>query len=211
MPYLVLDLEMTGPEPDYNEIIQIGAVLFDDNWVEKGQYLTNVYPENEDAFSSSSEKIHNLSLADLQDAPMMYDVLPELEEWICTQLGLRVPPGQLDRTPFLRDVIICGQSVINDINFLKEAYRYEKMKWPYSRVLLDLHTLSYFTFRVLRANAGSPAAHKVPDRLSLTAIATYFGFAREDGFHNALEDAVLTAKCLKEVFKLGDRMKLPTQ
>lgn len=203
MPYLVLDLEMTGPEPDYNEIIQIGAVLFDDDWRERGQYLTNVYPENEDAFSSSSEKIHNLSLADLEDAPMMYDVLPELEEWICNQLGIRVPPGQLDRTPFLRNVIICGQSVINDINFLREAYRYEKMKWPYSRVLLDLHTLSYFLFRVLRANG-----RKVPDRLSLTAIAHYFGFAREDGYHNALEDAVLTARCLKEVFTLSDGMRL---
>ncbi|UFH57299.1 3'-5' exonuclease [Spirosoma sp. KNUC1025] len=205
MPYLVLDLEMTGPEPDYNEIIQIGAVLFDDNWVERGQYLTNVYPENQEAFSSSSEKIHNLSLAELEDAPMIYDVLPELEEWICKELGLRVPKGQLDRTPFLRDVIICGQSVINDINFLKEAYRYEKLKWPYSRVLLDLHTLAFFTFRVLKANG-----RKVPDRLSLTAIASYFGFAREDGFHNALEDAVLTAKCLKEVFKLSEAMKLTT-
>lgn len=204
MPYLVLDLEMTGPEPDYNEIIQIGAVLFDDSWAEKGQYLTNVYPENKEGFSSSSEKIHNLSLADLEDAPMVYDVLPELEEWICAQLGIRVPKGQTDRTPFLRDVIICGQSVINDINFLKEAYRYEKLKWPYSRVLLDLHTLGYFTFRVLKANH-----QKTPDRLSLTAIANHFGFAREDGFHNALEDAVLTAKCLKEVFRLGERMKIP--
>ena len=208
MPFLVLDLEMTGPEPDYNEIIQVGAVLFDDNWVEKGQYLTNVYPENKEAFSSSSEKIHNLSLADLDDAPMIYDVLPELEEWICAQLGLRVPKGQLDRTPFLRDVIICGQSVINDINFLKEAYRYEKLKWPYSRVLLDLHTLAYFTFRVLKANTKMSAGRKIPDRLSLTAIANYFGFAPEDGFHNALEDAVLTAQCLKEVFKLAEGMKL---
>ena len=102
----------------------------------------------------SSEKIHNLSLADLEDAPMIYDVLSELEEWICTQLGVWVPKGQLDRTPFLRDVIICGQSMINDVNFLKEAHRYEKLKWPCSRVLLDLHTLGYFTFRVLRANAS---------------------------------------------------------
>ena len=153
---------------------------------------------------SWSEKIHNLSLADLEDAPMIYDVMPELEEWICTQLGLRVPKGQPDRTPFLRDVIICGQSVINDINFLKEAHRYEKLKWPYSRVLLDLHTLEYFTFRVLRANV-----RQTPDRLSLTAIAGYFGFTREDGFHNAPEDAVLTVKCLKEVFKLAEGMKLP--
>ena len=94
--------------------------------------------------------------------------------------------------------------MINDIKLLKEAHRYEKLKWPYSRVLLDLHTLGYFTFRVLRANA-----RLTPDRLNLTAIAGYFGFTREDGFHNALEDAVLTAKCLKEVFKLAEGMKLP--
>ncbi|RIV17552.1 3'-5' exonuclease [Fibrisoma montanum] len=204
MPFLVLDLEMTGPEPDYNEIIQVGAVLFDDNWIEKGQYLTNVYPENEDAFSSHSEKIHNLSLADLQDAPMIYDVLPELEEWIIKQLGIRKTQQTTDNEFYLRNVIICGQSVINDINFLKEAYRYEKLKWPYSRTLVDLHTLSYFVFRILRKN-GRP----VPRGLSLRDIAGHFGLEREGDFHNALEDAILTAQCLKEVFRLGDGMTLP--
>lgn len=203
MSYLVLDLEMTGPEPDYNEIIQIGAVLFDDEWNELGQYLTNVYPENEDAFSSHSEKIHNLSLDDLEDAPMIYDVLPELENWILQRLNIRVPAGQLDKTPYLRDVVICGQSVINDINFLKEAYRLEKMKWPYSRTLLDLHTVSYFVFRILKKHGKS-----TPKGLSLKAIAAYFGLEREDTHHNALEDAVLTAKCLKEVFRLGDGFQL---
>jgi len=204
MPFLVLDLEMTGPEPDYNEIIQIGAVLFDDQWVEKGRYLTNVYPENEDAFSSHSEKIHNLSIEELEDAPMIYDVLPALEDWILEKLGIRLPPGQLDKTPYLRDVIICGQSVINDINFLKEAYRLEKQKWPYSRTLVDLHTLGYFVFRILKKNGRN-----TPKGLSLKAIAGYFGFEREDEYHNALEDAVLTARCLKEVFRLGDGLTLP--
>lgn len=204
MPFLVLDLEMTGPEPDWNEIIQIGAVLYDDDWREKGHYLTNVYPENKEAFSSSSEKIHNLSLDDLEDAPMIYDVLPELEDWILGQLGTRVPTGQLDKTPYLRDVIICGQSVINDINFLREAYRLEKMKWPYSRTLIDLHTLGYFVFRILKQNGKS-----VPRGLSLKSIAGYFGFERESEHHNALEDAILTAQCLREVFRLGDGMKLP--
>ncbi|CCH54349.1 Exonuclease RNase T and DNA polymerase III [Fibrisoma limi BUZ 3] len=203
MPFLILDLEMTGPEPDYNEIIQIGAVLFDDNWIEKGQYLTNVYPENEEAFSSHSEKIHNLSLADLQDAPMIYDVLPEMEEWVMKQLGIRKTQQTTDNEFYLRNVIICGQSVINDINFLREAYRYEKLKWPYSRTLVDLHTLSYFVFRILRRN-GQP----VPRGLSLRDIAGHFGLEREGDFHNALEDAILTAKCLKEVFKLGDGMTL---
>ncbi|OIN59392.1 3'-5' exonuclease [Arsenicibacter rosenii] len=203
MPFLVLDLEMTGPEPDWNEIIQIGAVLYDDAWVEKGRYLTNVYPENEEAFSSYSEKIHNISLAELEDAPMIYDVLPEMEEWIIEHLGIRKTQQTSDNTPYLKNVIICGQSVINDINFLKEAYRLEKLKWPYSRTLVDLHTLSYFIFRVLKKNN-----QRVPDRLSLTAIAAHFGLEREDDFHNALEDAVLTAECLKRIYAIGDKMQI---
>ena len=203
MPFLVLDLEMSGPEPGYNEIIQLGAVLFDDEWVEKGQYLTNVYPENAEAFTASAEKVHNLSLADLDEAPMIYDVLPTFENWICETLNIRVPPNQVDRTPFLRNVVICGQSVMHDINFLKEAYISEKLKWPFSRTLVDLHTLSYFVFRVLQKN-GKPT----PKGLSLTAIAAHFGFEREDSFHNALEDAILTAHCLKAIFKLGDGFKI---
>jgi DNA polymerase III subunit epsilon len=203
MPFLVLDLEMSGPEPGYNEIIQVGAVLYDDDWTERGTYLSNVYPENEEAFTASSEKVHNLSLADLEDAPMIYDVLPEMEEWIIDKLGIVKRGPATDNVPFLRDVVICGQSVIHDINFLRQAYIDEKLKWPYSRTLVDLHTLSYFVFRVLKKN-GRPT----PNRLSLTAIAAHFGFEREGDFHNALEDAQLTANCLKEIFKLGDGMTL---
>jgi DNA polymerase III epsilon subunit-like protein len=32
MPYLIFDLEMSGGEVGFNEIIQIGAVLAGDNW-----------------------------------------------------------------------------------------------------------------------------------------------------------------------------------
>jgi DNA polymerase III subunit epsilon len=204
MPYLVLDLEMSGPDPDYNEIIQIGAVLFDDDWTEKGRYLTNVYPENEEAFTASAEKVHNLSLTDLEDAPMIYDVLPELEEWIIEKLGIRKQPNSFDNLPYLRNVVICGQSVINDIHFLKEAYRIEKLKWPYSRVLLDLHTLSYFVFRLLKKKGKN-----TPRGLSLKDVSAYFGLKREDAFHNALEDAVLTADCLKRLFRMSDGFQLP--
>lgn len=204
MPFLVLDLEMSGPDPEYNEIIQIGAVLFDDDWLEKGRYLTNVYPENKEAFTASAEKVHNLSLSDLEEAPMIYDVIPELETWIITTLGIRKQGNGPDNTPHLRHVVICGQSVMNDIQFLKEAYRLEKLKWPYSRVLVDLHTLSYFVFRLLKKKGKN-----TPRGLSLTDIARHFDLEREDDFHNALEDAVLTAACLKRLFQLSDGFLLP--
>lgn len=204
MPFLVLDLEMSGPEAGWHEIIQLGAVLFDDAWNECGQYLSNVYPENEESFSQSSEKVHGLSLDDLEDAPMCYEVLPEFETWIIETLNLRKAHNRhLENAALLREVIICGQSVIYDIHFLKVAYREEKIKWGYSNKLLDLHTLSYFVFEVLKANGES-----VPRSLSLGAIAEYFGLKREEKTHNALEDALLTAACFKKVFSLGKTFQL---
>lgn len=194
MSFLVLDIEMTGPEPGWNEIIQIGAEFFDDNWRSLGTYLQNVYPENEEAFSVKSEEVHGLSLDDLEDAPMIYDVLPEFEKWI-----KKLNVGK----PSLANVVICGQSVINDINFLRFAYRNEKMKWGFSNKQLDLHTVSYLFFQILEKNGK-----QVPRSLSLGSVASYFGFEREEETHNALEDARLTAKCFKEFFKLIDQVKL---
>ncbi len=190
MAFLVLDIEMTGPEPGWNEIIQLGAELFDDRWNSLGTYLQNVYPENEEAFTASAEEVHGLSMDDLEEAPMIYDVIPEFEKWIKSKNG---------GAP-LSKMIICGQSVIYDINFLRFAYRNEKMNWPYNNKMVDLHTISYLYFMMLEKNG-----HPVPRSLSLGMVASFFGFEREEATHNALEDAQLTARCLKAIFeKLGE-------
>lgn len=205
MHYLVLDLEMTGLEPGWHEIIQIGAAVYDENWRACGErYLTNVYPENEESYSLPALEVHGLTMEDLEEAPMMNEVLPAFENWILEAQGKH--PSRMsghDKQQALRDTLICGQSVINDINFLKFAYREEHLKWPFSHTLLDLHTLSYYLFPVLAA-----AGHPVPKKRSLEAIAGFFGYERETEEHNALEDAVLTAKCLRELFRLRDRLTL---
>lgn len=194
MSFLVLDIEMTGPEPGWNEIIQIGAEFFDDQWRSLGTYLQNVYPENEEAFTAKSEEVHGLSIDDLEEAPMIFDVIPEFEKWL-----KKLNSGK----PNLSNVIICGQSVVYDINFLRFAYRKEKINWPFSNKQIDLHTVSYLFFKILEKNGQS-----VPRSLSLGSVSGYFGFEREDETHNALEDAQLTARCFKEFFKLIDKVKL---
>jgi len=127
---------------------------------------------------------------------MMYDVLPEFEAWI--RKSLYMPPDEK-----LWKVIICGQSVINDINFLSYAYKKEKLKWPFSFQLIDLHTISYFGFMILKKNGK-----QVPKSLSLESVSRYFGFVRESETHNALEDSKLTAQCLKAFFELTDALVL---
>jgi DNA polymerase-3 subunit epsilon len=205
MPYLSLDLEMTGLEPGWHEIIQIGAVLYDDQWQELGRYLTNVYPENEESFSLPALEVHDLTQEELDEAPMMHEVLPAFEDWILETLGHK-PSGMDGRSKgqALRSALICGQSVINDINFLKFAYRDQKLKWPFSNTLVDLHTLSHFLFPILERHGMEP-----PQRRSLGHIARFFGYTREGEHHNALEDAELTGLCLREVFKYAERLQLP--
>jgi len=200
--YLVLDLEMSGMEVGWHEILQIGAVLYDQNWQELGQFLDDACPENKEAFSSSAEKVHGLSWDELQDAPMIYDLLPEFEDWVLEKINVR-NPSLADRENALRRVIICGQSVINDINFLRHAYQKEKIKWNFANTLIDLHTLFFFYEEILRANKRETAKGR-----SLGKIAAFFGYHREDTLHNALEDAVLTGKCLKYIFDNAKTFKM---
>lgn len=202
MPFVVLDLEMSGPDPEWNDIIQIGACLYDDEWNEISRYLEEVYPENIEAFTQSAEKVHGLSLSDLEDAPTLFEILEDFEDWIIEDLNLTKFKKMGDsNSKLLRDVVVCGQSVIYDINFLKYGYKKNKMPWPFSNKLIDLHTLAYFYFKILNNNGV-----KTTDKLSLGEISSYFGYARAGSEHNALEDAVLTAKCLKRIF--DDSMKL---
>ncbi len=201
MPFLALDLEMSGPEPGWNEIIQIGAVMLDDQWNPLAEYLQNVYPENEEAFSQSSEKVHGLTLDELDDAPMIYDVLPEFEQWACRSLGRNWSEGKAP----LGDLVICGQSILSDISFLQYEYRHQKMKWPFSYKLLELFSVSHFVFSVLEKNGLKP-----PKSRGLSAVAGFFGLTREEKNHNALEDSRLTAACFRKLYELGEKMTIQT-
>ncbi len=203
MSYLVLDLEMTGTEPGWHEIIQIGAVLYDNNWKELGRYLQNAYPENEESYSLPALEIHGLTLEDLEEAPMIEEVLESFEAWILEKLNIKPNPNAFDNSPYLKKTILCGQSVINDINFLRFAYRDLNRKWPFSFKLIDLHTLSFFVFKVLDKNG-----YQTPRSHSLASVADYFGFERASDIHNALEDSILTGLCFKEMMKIGQNLNL---
>ncbi len=200
--YLVIDLEMSGMDADWHDIIQIGAVLYDENWIEKGQFLDNVYPQGYNNFNAGAEKVHGISKYDLEDAPMLSELLPELEDWIMEKLGY-TNYTSAQKEGVIRNVVLCGQSVINDIHFLKVAYKNEKMKFPFSFTLIDLHTLSHFVFRVLH-KLGKPT----PKGRSLGVVASFFGFERENDTHNALEDAILTGKCLKKMWEIADSAEI---
>lgn len=197
MPYLILDLEMTGGETDYHDIIQIGAVLADDDWRTISEYETLVYPDNEENFTSYAEEVHGISIYDLEDAPQSYDALIDFEEWIRKSL-------KRNQSVPLTDIVVCGQSVINDINFLKQKYSDQRMKWPFSFKLIDLLSVSYVFYQIFDVNNV-----KRPTSYSLKAVAAFFDLQRENDTHSAMEDAKLTYFCFKNYFGLIKKIKYP--
>lgn len=196
MPYLIFDLEMTGSEAGYHDMIQIGAVLADDNWKLISSFESLVYPNNEETFTKAAEEIHGISLIDLEDAPMSHEVLENMEAWVRKSLHREAKDS-------LKDLVMCGQSVINDINFLKEEYSYLNINWPYSFKLIDLMSLSFVFYQIFDANGK-----KRPQSYSLKAVAEMFGLSRDDEQHNALEDAKLTYDCFKQYMLLIPNLKL---
>jgi DNA polymerase-3 subunit epsilon len=201
MEYLVIDLEMSGDDPSYHDVIEIGAVLYSDNWTELGRYQSYVYPENEEAFSKPSEEVHGISLEQLKDAPMLDDVLPAFEAWV---LKLRnVEPDPFDNSQKLRHTMIAGLGIVNDFAFLRAAYGIINRRWPFSYRMLDMQSLTHVLFPIFN-NAGM----KMPSRQSLAAIAAHFGLERESEDHSAVEDAAITGECFKELAKLVERLEV---
>lgn len=196
MPYLIFDLEMTGTESDYHDIIQIGAVLVDEQWNKVSEFESLVYPDNPETISKYSEEIHGISLSDLEDAPSAYDVFEDFENWIRNNLKRK-------QNENLYDVILCGQSVINDINFLKFKYSELNIPWPFSSKLIDLLTISFVFYKIFDCNGINR-----PKSMSLKSVAQMFQIERDGDNHNALEDANITYSCLKEYIKLSKQVKL---
>lgn len=196
MPYLIFDLEMTGSEYDYHDIIEIGAILCNDNWEKISEYQSLVYPNNFETHSKQAEEIHGITIADLEDAPMSYEVLEEFENWIRKTL-------RRAKHDSLFDVILCGQSVINDINFLKFEFENQNIDWPFSFKLLDLLTMSFVFYKIMDNNEI-----RHPKSYSLESVAKMFNIQRDNDEHNALEDANITFLCMKEYMKISDNLKL---
>ena len=193
MPYLIIDLEMSGTEYGFHDIIQIGAVLADENLNTIAEFSSLVYPKNEDIFSEEAEEIHGISIFDLEDAELIHTVLDSFEDWIREKLHRK-------KTDKLKDLIVCGQSIMNDINFLMVEYKEQHLEWPFSYRILDLMSITDLMYRIFDSNKIER-----PKSYSLRNVAKYLKIEILEDKHDALEDAKITLRCLKAYFAQIDK------
>lgn len=193
MPYLIIDLEMSGTEYGFHDIIQIGAVLADENLNTIAEFSSLVYPENEAFFSGEAEEIHGFSIFDLEEAELIHTVLDNFEDWIRVKLHRK-------KSDKLKDLIVCGQSIMNDINFLMVEYKEQHLDWPFSYRILDLMSITDLMYRIFDSNKIER-----PKSYSLINVAKYLKIEILEDKHDALEDARITLRCLKTYFDTIDK------
>ncbi len=194
--YLCIDLEMSGSIPGTHDIIQIGAVLLNQNFEAVSEFESLIYPENEADFDPGSKRIHGISRFELDEAPSLEEMLDDLEAWLQDE-------GGYTSRKAMQSIKICGQGINNDISFLKASYETVNLTWPFAYQFIDLQDIALFYRHMLQANNMD-----FPQRLSLDAIAQFLKMERTRDKHNALEDAELTARCLAELFRRAKEIKL---
>jgi len=83
MNHIILDLEMnTSPKESgaKNEIIEIGAVMLDDNYTEIGRFETYVCPEHGE-ITSIIHELTGITQKDVADAPKFKEAMEDFFKW----------------------------------------------------------------------------------------------------------------------------------
>lgn len=173
----VVDLEMSGPNAQMHEILDVGGVR---------AALTRGIPE-EEAWGARVKPRHigNAvpgALKVVGYSAKTWKSALELEEAVqrFAQLG--------------RDAVIAGWGIGQDMAFLVEAFRRLQQPWPFATVALDVQPIAR---SLLRGNGQV-------DRFNLGHVADRLGIGRM-GEHGALADAYATYDVLTKLLEIAPK------
>lgn len=82
--YIVLDVETTGLDRKYDEIIQIGIVEYNALGAKVQEFSSYIKPEKKETLHSIAGLITGISLDSLHDAPLWHDVRPQISHFFST-------------------------------------------------------------------------------------------------------------------------------
>ncbi|MCX2727614.1 3'-5' exonuclease [Thermomicrobium sp. 4228-Ro] len=182
LPYTVLDAEMTGLDPAYDELLALGAVRMVGPRIVLGEtFYRLIRPERE--HWGQSVVIHGIRPVDVAAAPPIHEVLPEFVR-------------------FCAGTILVGHGVEVDRRFLEGAASRLGLSWP--------KTLWIDTGRVARwlttHHGALPEAGADRGRFCLEDLLAAYEI-EPPARHHALADAYVTAlvwqRQLTELFAEG--------
>jgi DNA polymerase-3 subunit epsilon len=172
LEYWVLDLETGGLDARYAPIVAVGMVPIRERRVRLGEaFTTLVRPPSRATIAPAAVRTHGLVRADLDVAPPIGAVLPEIER--------RLAGG----------VLVAHHAGL-DLSFLQLAFHWEGLRWPSPPVVDTAKLLVKLADRQRRHHPEQPAD---PPPLQLAAARQRLGLP-DYPQHDALGDALATAE-----------------
>lgn len=182
--FLAFDTETTGTNYFDNQVIQVGAILCDENLKEIARKEWNI---NFDGWNrewdEGAERVHGISEADATQHGIDTEYFCiEFQVWMMQNTGIR-DPAWLER-----NVYLVGANCQFDYNFFKYSL------WDDSGVCPELP----FSYRMLYdVNA---LGNFVVGKNSLGALCKHFGIPQDDSRrHSALYDAELHLEVFRSI------------
>lgn len=156
---LFVDLETTGLDPEFNEIVEVGCILVDGKTLEIiSEYSAKIKPKHIGRASEEAIKVSGYSPKLWKNAKDIKEVLKKVAE---------MAPGAM----------IAGWKVDFDWWFLEHAFKVAHIAHDFDYHLVDVISLAYVYFR----------KKKRPIGLGLRKVASYFKIKMEEQ-HDALGD-----------------------
>ncbi len=174
----VVDLEMSGPNPQVHEILDIGGVraVLAPGLPEEEAWGARVRPKRIGNAVPAALKVVGYS-------PKAWKGALELEM-------------AMDRVAALgRDAVVTGWGMAQDLAFLREAFRQLGEPWPFAELAIDVQAIAR---ALLRGNGEV-------DRFNLGHVADRLGIGRM-GEHGALADAYATYDVLVKLVERVARL-----
>lgn len=183
MKYLLaLDLETTGLEPSYNEIIELAAILIDQDFNEVSRFSSYVKPRWPDRGLKGSFNVYEYTGIDravIEQAPRPEAILNNFEDWISSNV-------------LFKNVQFFGQNVKFDYDFLHEEYNRQYKKFPFDYHIISLESL-FFARSVIFDN-------RFPEKLTLKYMCDDLGVINNKP-HSAISDIETTVLIAKRIIK----------
>jgi DNA polymerase III epsilon subunit-like protein len=169
---LLFDLEVTGPEVEKDNIIQLSAVLLDkDNLLEKNFFNSYVRVSLLEGTITQHATHLNIPFETLQKSPKIYDAVKKFYQ------------------AFGTDILLSTHNLTN-VLFLRQGFKKAALSFDYDKHVLELWTLGY----IYTLNYG---IKKMP---TFNTLLDHFGMKLKNR-HNSLERCRLAADIFRKIIK----------
>ena len=169
---LFFEIQTTGQDPDKDNIIQLSAVLLDrDNLLEKANFNTFIRTSYMDNVIEHLARVLQIDFLEMKKSPKVFDAMKKFK----TQMG----------TDFL-----LATHNLNNLLFLRNAFKKSALKFEYDIHILELWTLGY----IYTLNVGlrkMPTFHTFLDHFRLKQHRPY----------DAMEKVRLEVEIFRKIIK----------